>query len=150
MIRVRLLLGTQKMRVWVILGTCGLCPGGREPTSIWAINSLSSSNNQPRLTYIWMYVCWDVHQDTKLDIWIRRVIIIRCQDNNSLCFFANWVISLALPQLFSLGFYFGFPVLLSLVYFQFTICVPLLWFPAWHCSCFTVLILLTLSLLILY
>jgi len=24
-----------------------------------------------------MYVCWDVHQDTYLDIWVRRVIIIK-------------------------------------------------------------------------
>ena len=23
-----------------------------------------------------MYVCWDVHQDTYLDIWVRRVIIL--------------------------------------------------------------------------
>ena len=33
-----------------------------------------------------MYVCWVVHQDTYLDIWVGRVIIIKCQDNNLLCY----------------------------------------------------------------
>ena len=68
----------------------GCVLGGREPLYIWAISSSSASNNQPLLTYIWMYACWDVHQDTYLDIWVRRVIIIRCQDNNLLCCFSTW------------------------------------------------------------
>ena len=49
-----------------------------------------------------MYVCWYVHQDTYLDIWVGWVII-RCQDN-WLCCFANLVMSLVLSQLLSSGF----------------------------------------------
>ena len=40
------------------------------------ISSPSTSVNNPRLAYIWMYVCWGAHLDTYLDIWVRRVIII--------------------------------------------------------------------------
>jgi len=41
-----------------------------------SISSPSTSVNNPRLAYIWMYVCWGAHLDTYLDIWVRRVIII--------------------------------------------------------------------------
>jgi len=40
-------------------------------------NSLVSPSVS-RPAHIWMYVCWDVHQDTYRDIWVRRVIIIWC------------------------------------------------------------------------
>ena len=40
------------------------------------ISSPSTSDNNPRLSYIWMYVSWDRYRDTYLDIWVRRVIII--------------------------------------------------------------------------
>ena len=61
-----------------VRGTLGLQAGFRcmETTIRSAISSPSASGNNPRLAYIWMYVCWDVHQDTYLDIWVRRVIII--------------------------------------------------------------------------
>jgi len=39
-----------------------------------------------------MSVGWNVRQYTYIDIWGRRVIIIRCQDNNSLYCFAIWVV----------------------------------------------------------
>ena len=42
-----------------------------------------------------MYVCWDVHQDTYLDIWVGRVIIIKCQDNNLLCCSTTWLFHLS-------------------------------------------------------
>jgi len=40
------------------------------------ISSPSTSDNEPRIAYIWMYVSWDRYRDTYLDIWVRRVIII--------------------------------------------------------------------------
>jgi len=46
-----------------------------------AISSPSASVNNPRLAYIWMYVCWGVHPDTYPDIWVRRVIISACHDS---------------------------------------------------------------------
>ena len=50
-----------------------------ETTIRRAISSPSTSGNNPRLSYIWMYVSWDRYRDTYLDIWVRRVIIIiRC------------------------------------------------------------------------
>jgi len=51
-----------------------------------------------------MYVCWDVYQDTYLDIWVGRVIIIKCQDNDLLCCSTNLDIPLVSPQLLSSGF----------------------------------------------
>ena len=36
-----------------------------------------------------MYVCWDVHQDTYLDIWVRRVIIINDANYVSVVWFAK-------------------------------------------------------------
>jgi len=64
-----------------------------------------------------MYVCWDVHQDTYIDIWVGRIIIIRCQDNNLLCCSTNLVISLVLPQLLSSGLH-QISDLWSLFYFS--------------------------------
>ena len=46
-----------------------------------------------------MYVCWDVHQDTYLDIWVRRVIIIKDANYGSIVCFAEFT---------SIGFYIGF------------------------------------------
>ena len=40
------------------------------------ISSPSTSDNEPRIAYIWMYVSWDRYRDTYLDIWVRRVIIV--------------------------------------------------------------------------
>jgi len=40
------------------------------------ISSPSTSDNDPRLSDIWMYVSWDRYRDTYLDIWVRRVILI--------------------------------------------------------------------------
>ena len=54
-----------------------------------------------------MYVCWDVHQDTYLDIWVRRVIIIKDANYGSVVCFAEFA---------SIGFYIGFPVLWLLYY----------------------------------
>ena len=47
-----------------------------ETTIRRVISSSSTSGNDPRLSYIWMYVSWDRYRDTYLDIWVRRVIII--------------------------------------------------------------------------
>ena len=47
-----------------------------ETTIRSVISSPSTSGNNPRLAYIWMYVCWGAHLDTYLDIWVRREIII--------------------------------------------------------------------------
>ena len=68
-------LGPQKIRV---RGTLGLQTGSRcmETTIRSDISSPSTSGNNPRLSYIWMYVSWDRYRDTYLDIWVRRVIII--------------------------------------------------------------------------
>ena len=68
-------LGPQEISV---RGTLGLQTGSRcmETTIRSSISSPSTSGNDPRLAYIWMYVCWDVHPDTYRDIWVRRVIII--------------------------------------------------------------------------
>ena len=50
-----------------------------ETTIRSVISSPSISGNDPRLSYIWMYVSRDIYRDTYLDIWVRRVIIIiRC------------------------------------------------------------------------
>ena len=43
-------------------------------------------------------------QDAYLDIWVGRVIIIKCQDNDLLCYSTNLVISLVSPQLLSSDF----------------------------------------------
>ena len=61
-----------------VRGTLGLQAGSRcmETTIRSSISSPSASVINPRLAYIWMYVCWGVHPDTYLDIWVRRVIII--------------------------------------------------------------------------
>jgi len=47
-----------------------------ETTIRSVISSPSTSDNDPRLSYIWMYVSRDIYRDTYLDIWVRRVIII--------------------------------------------------------------------------
>ena len=47
-----------------------------ETTIRSVISSPSTSDNEPRIAYIWMYVSWDRYRDTYLDIWVRRVIII--------------------------------------------------------------------------
>ena len=62
----------------MIRGTLGLQTGSRcmETTIRRVISSPSTSGNDPRLSYIWMYVSWDIYRDTYLDIWVRRVIII--------------------------------------------------------------------------
>ena len=62
----------------IIRGTLSLQTGSRcmETTIRSDISSSSSSGNYPRLSYIWMYVSWDIYRDTYLDIWVRRVIII--------------------------------------------------------------------------
>ena len=39
-----------------------------ETTIRRVISSPSTSGNNPRLAYIWMYVCWGAHLDTYLDI----------------------------------------------------------------------------------
>ena len=41
-----------------------------------SVSPPSTSDNKPRIAYIWMYVSWDRYRDTYLDIWVRRVIII--------------------------------------------------------------------------
>ena len=70
-------------------GTLGLQTGPRwwepldqqtGPRCMWttirsSVSSPSASVNNPRLAYIWMYVCWGAHLDTCRDIWVRRVII---------------------------------------------------------------------------
>ena len=68
-------LGPQRL---VVRGTLGLQTGPRcmGTTIRSTISSSSSSVNNPRIAYIWMYVCWAVHPDTYLDIWVGRVIII--------------------------------------------------------------------------
>ena len=81
-----------------------------------------------------MYVCWDVHQDTYLDIWVGRVIIIRCQDNNLLCYSTNLVIPLISLQLlssdFTSDFWFMSITMLYLLTSYFTTCVLFLQSPA--------------------
>ena len=55
-----------------------------------------------------MYVCWDVHQDTYLDIWVGRVIIIiKDASYGSIVCFAMFA---------CIGLYFGFPILWLLYY----------------------------------
>jgi len=39
-----------------------------ETTIRSSVSSPSASVNNPRLAYIWMYVCWGAHLDTYLDI----------------------------------------------------------------------------------
>jgi len=41
-----------------------------------SVSPPSTSDNKPRIAYMWMYVSWDRYRDTYLDIWVRRVIII--------------------------------------------------------------------------
>jgi len=62
----------------IIRGTLSLQTGSRcmETTIRSSISSPSTSGNDPRSAYIWMYVSWDIYRDTYLDIWVRRVIII--------------------------------------------------------------------------
>ena len=73
-----MLVGLRAHRRYVIRGTLGLQTGSRcmETTIRSVISSSSTSGNNPRLSYIWMYVSWDIYRDTYLDIWVRRVIII--------------------------------------------------------------------------
>jgi len=47
-----------------------------------------------------MYVCWDVHQDIYLDIWVRRIIIIKDANYESIVCFAEYAF---------IGFYIRFP-----------------------------------------
>ena len=96
-VRVSGTLGPQEIRV---RGTLGLQTGSRcmETTIRSSISSLSTSGNNPRLSYIWMYVRWDIYRDTYLDIWVRRVIIIRF-----LLWFLPWLL------------WFLFPVMLPVV-----------------------------------
>jgi len=70
--------GTQGPQKTSVRGTLGLQTGSRcmETTIRSDISSPSTSGNNPRLAYIWMYVSWDIYRDTYLDIWVRRVIII--------------------------------------------------------------------------
>ena len=107
-------------------GTLGLQAGSRcmETTIRSTISSSSTSGNNPRMAYIWMYVSWDIYRDTYLDIWVRRVIIISdtrygsCYDSNHdsrLCF-----------QLWHL---LWFP--LFQLYFQLWFLVFLLYIPVW-------------------
>jgi len=96
----RCVLGGFKAPIW-------LCPGRSGTTITGAISSSSASNNKPRLAYIWMYVCWDVHQDTYLDIWVRRVIIIKDANCGSVVRFVEFA---------SNRFYIGFLVLWLLYY----------------------------------
>ena len=63
-----------------------------------------------------MDVCWDVHHDTYLDIWVGRVIIIKCQDNNLSCCSTNLVIPLVFVTIAFFRFYFRFSVLWLLYY----------------------------------
>ena len=56
-----------------------------------------------------MYVCWDIHQDTYLDIWVRRVIIIKGANYGSVVCFAEFA---------SIGFEFS-----------------ILWLLYYTCSC---------------
>ena len=63
-----------------------------------------------------MYVCWDVHRDTYLDILVGRVIIIKCQDNNLSCCPTTWLYHLFSPPLYLSGFTSGFQVLWLLYY----------------------------------
>jgi len=70
--------GTLGPHYMTVRGTLGLQTGSRcmETTIRSDISSPSTSDNDPRLSYIWMYVSWDRYRDTYLDIWVRRVIII--------------------------------------------------------------------------
>ena len=61
------------------------------------ISSPSTSGNNPRLSYIWMYVSWDIYRDTYLDIWVRRVIIIMIDTVWDL------ILILDIPVLFPVG-----------------------------------------------
>ena len=87
-VRVSGTLGPQEIRV---RGTLGLQAGPRcmGTTIRSAISSPSASGNNPRLAYIWMYVCWGVHPDTYPDIWVRRVIII-IEDSCHACYDARY------------------------------------------------------------
>ena len=64
------LVGLWAHRRFVLGGLWASKAGSRcmETTIRSYISSPSASVNNPRLAYIWMYVCWDVHQDTYLDI----------------------------------------------------------------------------------
>ena len=70
--------GTQGPQEIRVRGTQGLQTGPRcmGTTIRRDISSPSTSGNNSRLSYIWMYVRWDIYRDTYLDIWVRRVIII--------------------------------------------------------------------------
>ena len=55
----------------------GICVLGVSLITIRSsVSPPSTSDNKPRIAYIWMYVSWDRYRDTYLDIWVRRVIII--------------------------------------------------------------------------
>ena len=75
-----------------------------------------------------MYVCWVVHQDTYLDIWVGRVIIIICQDNNLLCCSTTWLYHLPRYNCFHqiLLRIFGFMIV---ILYQFISCLLLVFYP---------------------
>ena len=102
--------GTQGPQEIRVRGTLGLQTGPRcMGTTIRSyISSPSASVNNPRLAYIWMYVCWGIHQDTYLDIWVRRVIIINdacCDSCYDTCYayddscYARYVFLLCTPDM---------------------------------------------------
>jgi len=108
-----------------VRGTLGLQTGSRcmETTIRSVISSPSTSDNDPRLSYIWMYVSWDRYRDTYLDIWVRRVIIIRIDT------VMNIVMILDIPGMFPVMF----PVVTLIMISMILVMIPVLTIT---CSCF--------------
>ena len=94
-----------------------------ETTIRSVISSPSTSVNDPRLSYIWMYVSRDRYRDTYLDIWVRRVIIIIIDTVMDI------VMILDIPGMFQLGSQLATLIMISVI----PVMIPVLTIT---CSCF--------------
>ena len=109
----------------IIRGTLSLQTGSRcmETTIRSVISSPSTSVNDPRLSYIWMYVSRDRYRDTYLDIWVRRVIIMIIDTVMDI------VMILDIPGMFQLCSQFVTLIMISVI----PVMIPVLTIT---CSCF--------------